>query len=169
MIQLVKGDSHWITEKIDWYSNFPLFSTRTLESWSIPRNNFSIRWCKNCLKIPRSRATYKKEKKEKRYFRNKLSNIPASQFKVTQLRYDIATRKRHDATSPYKTPHLFIAPFLRIERAALISIDRTFDFKIFELKKKKTEEEKIKKLIIDENRLKNLTPVLITRLDLALE
>lgn len=147
MIQLVKGDSHWITEKIDWYSNFPLFSTRTLESWSIPRNNFSIRWCKNCLKIPRSRATYKKEKKEKRYFRNKLSNIPASQFKVTQLRYDIATRKRHDATSPYKTPHLFIAPFLRIERTALISIDQTFDFKIFELKKKKTEEEKIKKLI----------------------
>lgn len=28
----------------------------------------------------------------------------------------------------------------------MISIDRTFDFKIFELKKKKTEEEKIKKL-----------------------
>lgn len=68
MIQLVKGDSHWITEKIDWYSNFPLFSTRTLESWSIPRNNFSIRWCKNCLKIPRSRATYKKEKKRKDTF-----------------------------------------------------------------------------------------------------
>lgn len=148
MIQLVKGDSDWITEKIDWYSNFPLFSIRTLESWSIPRNNFSIRWCKNFLKNTTfTRHLQKRKKRVKDTFGINFQISPRLNLKlpnsVTTLQLERDTMQHLHIRRPiFSSRHFCESKEQRWSRSI-----EPLTLKASNLKKKKTEEEKIKKLI----------------------